>query len=310
MTRPEDTFPLTAIAVILAATVLWWAFALWPLPSEAPEWLERARYVCFNSTGTGLPDRSGWILLIGQPLGMVALLMAGWGERTSGAMRRLRATASGRVAFGSTLALLVVGLGAAGVRVATAGTPAPVIPGGADVPDTYPRLDRPWPGAQGLVDQRGESFSLGRLEGRPALVTFAFAHCGDICPMVVHASRMARDEFTGQAGVRAVGDPQPPPPARDLALVVITLDPWRDTPSQLPRMTEQWELEEDDFVLSGEIGDVESALDAWNVARERVETTGDIVHPPLVYLVEEDGTIAYASTGSKGQLLTLLARLD
>lgn len=298
MTRKEDTFPLTALAVILAATGVWWAFALWPLPTEAPEWLERARYVCFNSTETGLPDRSGWILLIGQPLGMVALLMAGWGERTSGALRRLRSSAGGRAVFGTGLALVAIGLGAAGARVATAGVPEPVLPGGSDVPSSYPRLDRPWPVARGLVDQSGEAFSLGRLGGRPALVTFAFAHCGDVCPMIVHASRLARDEVAGVAA------------STPLALVVITLDPWRDTPSQLPRMAAQWELSEGDFVLSGAIEDVQAALDAWNVARERVETTGDIVHPPLVYLVEADGTVAYASTGSKGQLLTLLGRLD
>ncbi|RMH18753.1 MAG: hypothetical protein D6701_05885, partial [Gemmatimonadetes bacterium] len=57
----RDVFPLAALGVLALVTVLWWAFALWPLPSEAPAWLGRARAICFNTTETGLPDASGWI---------------------------------------------------------------------------------------------------------------------------------------------------------------------------------------------------------------------------------------------------------
>jgi hypothetical protein len=41
----------------------------------------------------------------------------------------------------------------------------------------------------------------------------------------------------------------------------------------------------------------------------RDEQTGDVVHPALVYLMEPDGTLAYASTGAMGQLKELAARL-
>jgi protein SCO1/2 len=146
---------------------------------------------------------------------------------------------------------------------------------------------------EGLVDQNGQPFSLASLDGRGALVTFAFAHCETICPLVVRSSLGARDELAEQM---------------DLALVALTLDPWRDTPSRLPAMAEQWAVAEDDFVLSGPVPAVEAALDAWNVARVRDEQTGDVTHPALVFIVEPDGTVAYGSTGALEQLVELARR--
>jgi len=91
--------------------------------------------------------------------------------------------------------------------------------------------------------------------------------------------------------------------------VALTLDPWRDTPSRLPAMAEQWSVAEGDFVLSGSVDAVEEALTAWGVVRARDEATGNVVHPALVYLVERDGTVAYASSGATEQLVTLGRRL-
>jgi cytochrome oxidase Cu insertion factor (SCO1/SenC/PrrC family) len=284
---------LSALGFLLIATGAWWALALWPLPEASPVWLERARAVCFNTAETGLPDTSGWILLIGQPLGMVALLLVGWRGQLGDTLAHLTSSKSGRILATTVAIAVVAGLGAAGTRVLSAEVPEPSLLGSEDVPDTYPRLDRTFPAMAGLVDQRGRPFSLASLDGRGALVTFAFAHCETICPLVVRSSLAARDELAEEM---------------DLALVALTLDPWRDTPSRLPTMAEQWAVAEDDFVLSGSVPAVEAALDAWNVARVRDEQTGDVTHPALVFIVESDGTVAYASTGAPEQLVELARR--
>ncbi len=292
MIRREDFWPLGALAFLLVVTAAWWALALWPVPA-APAWLERTRAVCFNAGPSGLPDLSGWILLIGQPLGMVALLAAGWGRRVSASLGHLRSSAGGRV-LSSLVALAVVGgLSAAGARVLSARVPEAALPDGT-VPGTYPRLDRPWPSVAGLVDQNGAPFSLERLGGRPAFVTFAYAHCETVCPLLVRSALAARAELAGE---------------RDVAVVALTLDPWRDTPGRLASMAEQWKLSGGDLALSGAVDDVERALDAWQVPRERDARTGDLVHPALVYLVEPDGMVAYASTGAPEQLVELARRL-
>lgn len=294
MMRTQDRWPLSALAFLLVATAAWWALALWPLPSDTPQWLERARAVCFNVTETGLPDGSGWVLLVGQPIGMVALLLVGWRDEVRETLGYLASTARGRVLAGSVTLTLVLGLSAAAVRVASARVPEPELPGSSDVPETYPRLDRPFPQVEGLVDQHGAPFSLVSLEGRGALVTFAFAHCETICPLLVRSSLAVRDELE---------------PEMALAVVALTLDPWRDTPSRLPDMAAKWSLPEGDFVVSGAVESVQAALDAWNVSRVRDPQSGDVTHPALVYLVEPDGTVAYASTGAPAQLETLARRL-
>lgn len=293
MIRRQDAWPLGALAFLLLVTAGWWALALWPLPAEGAQWVARARSVCFNTTPTGLPDASGWILLVGQPLGMVAVLFVGWRAQVVSSLGHLASSASGRLLATATTLVVTGGLGAAGTRVLTAGASGATLPDGK-VPATYPRLDRPWPGMNGLVDQHGRPFNLDALGGRGALVTFAYAHCETVCPLLVRSSLAARAELAGEEG---------------LVVVTITLDPWRDTPSRLPAIARQWTLAPGDLAVSGPVHDVEAALDAWNVPRTRDERTGDLVHPALVYLVEPDGTVAYASTGAPDQLVALARRM-
>jgi cytochrome oxidase Cu insertion factor (SCO1/SenC/PrrC family) len=294
MIRREDVWPLGVLAFLLVTTAAWWALALWPMPPETHGWLLRAREVCFNTGPTGLPDRSGWILLIGEPIGMLAVLMVVWGAEVRQSLARLVSSLPGRAAAFAVMGLVALGLGAAVTRVAAARVPDVELAVADLPPETYPRLDRAWPEAPGLVDQRGEPFTFASLEGRPALVTFAFAHCATICPLLVKSALEARAELRGEVA---------------LAVVAITLDPWRDTPSRLPGMAARWGLEEGDFVLSGAVEAVEAALDAWNVPRERDERTGELAHPALTFLVEGDGTVAYATAGSPVQLAALGRRL-
>ena len=292
--RRQDLWPLGALAFLLATTAAWWVLALWPLPSETPAWGLRTRDVCFNATGTGLPDRSGWILLVGEPLGMLAVLVIGWRTQVADSLRGLVSSLPGRAVAISATGLVTLGLVAAAVRVAAAGVPGPSSPAGYGAPETYPRLDRVWPALDGLVDQSGQPFLRESLGGRRALVTFAFAHCTAVCPLLVQGTLEAREELRGEV---------------DLAVVALTLDPWRDTPARLPDMAARWGLQEGDFVVGGGVAAVEAALDAWGVPRERDERTGEVSHPSLTFLVEGDGTVAYATSGAPTQLVALARRL-
>jgi len=289
--RRSDLWPLGVLGFILAVTASWWGLALWSVPG-APEWLVRARSVCFNITESGLPDAKGWLLLLGQPPAMVAMLLVGWGAEVRETVGHLASSVRGRALIGATGLLAAGGLTLAGHRVVEARVPAVVIAGAVAVADA-PRLERPWPEAEGLVDQRGMPFTKASLGRLPALVTFAFGHCETVCPAVVHEARAARLAL-----------------ALDLPIVVLTLDPWRDTPSRLPGLVEQFQLDPAiDHVVGGPAASVESALDAWGVARARDPRTGDIVHPALVYLVDADGTVAFASTGALADVLCLAGRI-
>jgi cytochrome oxidase Cu insertion factor (SCO1/SenC/PrrC family) len=293
----HELLALGALAFLAVVTVLWWAFALWPVPEEPAAWLVRARYVCFNVGPSGLPDASGWLLLIGQPIGMLAALMAIWGPAVRGGLRRLAARTGGRVLLAACALVLLAGVLAAAARVAGARSDAAPFVLDEALPETYPRLDRPAP-ALGLVDQSGARLELAALRGRPALVTFAFAHCEAVCPAIVRQVVEAQRRVRESAG-----------PGRAPRVVVVTLDPWRDTPSRLPSLAAGFGLGEDGFVLSGGVDEVNALLDRWNVPRGRDEQTGEVAHPPLVYVLDAEGRIAFAATGGSEALVELLGRV-
>lgn len=290
--RVRGAAVLAALAIILGLTAGLWALALWPLPTDAPLWLARTRTVCFGTTSSGLPDASGWLVMIVQPGIMLGILFAGWGRALGESLQWIARGAAGRASLVAVAAALALGLGAAGWRVARASDRSSV-PGLDEAPPaTYPRLDRPAP-PLGLVDQHGLAVSLARFSGRPLLVTFAYAHCQTVCPVIVHDVIAAR---------RAAGPPAP-------AALVVTLDPQRDVPARLPAIATQWKLAREELVLSGSVAAVEAVLDAWGIARARDPQTGDVAHPRLVYILDGQGRIAYATTGGIRAITSLLGRL-
>jgi protein SCO1/2 len=280
---PSSRGALAATGTVAVVTALWWGFALWPLPDIAPPWIERARAVCFGSTPGGLPDASGWIALILQPLTMALVAVSIWGRELHAAAR----TATGRgVAALCVVAMAIAGAGVAW-RVVDASTRADILR--EPPPGRAVRLDRPVPPLR-LTDQRGAAFDLERLRGRPVLVTFAFAHCQTVCPVLV------REAIAAQRAT----------PDVEAAVVVVTLDPWRDTPSRLPHLARDWGLGSRGWALSGPVAEVESVLDAWGIQRSRDARDGDVVHAPRVFVVDRRGRIAYTATGSAGTLIRLL----
>jgi protein SCO1/2 len=174
-------------------------------------------------------------------------------------------------------------LGLAAWRVADASASAGPASAGSAI-----RLEGPAPDLR-LTDQHGEPFDLADLAGRPVLVVFAFAHCQTVCPLLVQQALAA--QRAAEPGA---------------AVVVVTLDPWRDTPSRLPHLARQWRLGDGAWVLSGEVPQVEATLDAWGIARSRDRSSGDIVHATQVYLVDRAGRLAWAAPGDAVTLAELL----
>jgi protein SCO1/2 len=289
-----EPWAVAALGAWLVITVGWWALALWPMPADTPDWLSRARAVCFNTTETGLPDASGWLLLIGQPLGMLGVMLVGWSREVKSTISGLAAGRSGRVVLAAVSLVVAGGLLAAGARVAEARSTAIVrIPVDAAHPDEQPRAHET-PPAFSLIDETGRTVGLDDFRGRPVLLTFAFGHCETVCPLVVMNAKLVRSRM---------------PAAERPILLVITLDPWRDTPGRLPSLAKAWELGPDAHALSGSVDEVNAVLDAWDVQRTRQPGTGDIIHAPVVYIIDADGRVAFASTGEIESLTGLVDRL-
>jgi protein SCO1/2 len=240
-----------------------------------------ARETCFGTARTGLPDAGGWLVLVGQPLGMLLVLFAGWGADVRAGLAGVSRHVAGQLAVGAVAAAIVAGMLGAVVRVRVADArPFASSPTEALAGQLNRLNDQAKPLT--LVDQHGRTVALEQFRGRPVLVTFAYAHCETVGPTLVREVLGARD----QLGARAP------------AVLIVTLDPWRDTPSRLPSMAERWGASGDVHVLGGAPEEVERVLNAGRIPRARNERTGDVSHPSVVYVVGADGRIAYVVTGS------------
>lgn len=270
---------VAALFAVLAVTASWWALALWPVPADTPDWVLRTRQVCFGATASSLPDATGWMVLIGQPVGLILLLAVVWRAELREGLGLLLARFAGQVALGAVSAALVVGLGGVFARV-SAGGGEPFDTGAVPTAAALTRINDV-PPALALTDQFGQQVDLASLRGKRVLVTFAYAHCETICPALVH------DVLAAQ---REAGELAP-------EVLVVTLDPWRDTPRRLAAIAERWRLPSGARVLSGEPEAVERTLNAWRIPRTRNERTGDIIHPSVVYVIAPNGRIAYVVTG-------------
>ena len=292
VSRREEVLAIAALTFVLLVSAAWWAMALWPMPGGAPAWLETARAVCFGAAHDGLPSGGGWILLIGEPLGMLGAVWLLWRHSLASAFRRMARSSGGRATFAAAVLLLLAGVAAAGIRVqaavaATSGMHLPS-PGEGEIA----RLDRPAPPLR-LIDQHGATLSLDRFRGRPILVTFAFGHCETVCPLLV------TDALAAQRA--RPGDPP--------GVVVVSMDPWRDSPARLPSIAAAWGLGEDAFVVSGGVEAVGEVLEDWEVAWSRDPRTGDIAHAPLTYVLDRTGRVAYVTSGQAAHLVSLLETL-
>jgi cytochrome oxidase Cu insertion factor (SCO1/SenC/PrrC family) len=144
-----------------------------------------------------------------------------------------------------------------------------------------------------LTDHLGRRVDISDFSGRAVLVTFAYGRCETVCPVIVHTTLHARDQLEDVGPV----------------VLVVTLDPWRDTELRLPHIAERWGLGADAYLLGGPIDQVERALDEWDVVRARDERSGEISHASLVYVVDESGRIRFAVTGNSEQIVAAVRRL-
>lgn len=106
-----------------------------------------------------------------------------------------------------------------------------------------------------LTDHRGEPFTPERLKGQWTLAFFGFTHCPDICPMAM-------------ADLARLVDSLPPALAEQTQVLLVTLDPARDTPEVLAEYLGHFN---EDFVgVTGEFLSLKRLASETNVAFSKV----------------------------------------
>ena len=128
-----------------------------------------------------------------------------------------------------------------------------------------------------LTDHRGEPFTQDSLKDQWTLVFFGFTYCPDICPTTM----AFLDQFVGQLeGTEA----------KDTAVVMISVDPARDTVEQLASYVPYFN--EDFTGVTGEFLDLFRFATALNTPFRKVPGQGDdyqVDHSANVVLINPRG---------------------
>ena len=130
-----------------------------------------------------------------------------------------------------------------------------------------------------LTDQHGSAFGPEQLRGHWTLVFFGFSHCADICP-----TTMAVLAETYQA--------LKPEEQADLQVVLVTVDPERDTPKQLGEYLVRFDpgflgLSGDHAALMGFASQLHSAYEPEFETTENYQVT----HSGNLMLINPEGEL-------------------
>jgi protein SCO1/2 len=129
-----------------------------------------------------------------------------------------------------------------------------------------------------LRDQRGKPFTLSHFLGRPVVLFFGYAHCPDVCPTILANIARAR---------AAVAD------ARDSVVVLVTVDPRRDSPAELGRFVEAFDPAF--FGLTGSSAQLDRVYQAYHVKIRTIigNSAGYLVaHTAFVYYIDRNGRLS------------------
>ena len=129
-----------------------------------------------------------------------------------------------------------------------------------------------------LADHNGQTFRLSQQRGKVTLLFFGFTHCPDVCPTALADMRNVRRELGGDAD--------------QVQVVLITLDPERDTPARLKQYVGMFDPS---FLgLHGTPEQLAPILKDYGVSSTRRELPGSalkytIDHSAFTYVIDKFG---------------------
>ncbi|HEX7290581.1 MAG TPA: SCO family protein [Conexibacter sp.] len=127
-----------------------------------------------------------------------------------------------------------------------------------------------------LDDARGGAFDTRTLAGRPYLVTFLYANCPDVCPLIGAQLR----ETLARLGADA----------RRVAVVAVSVDPRGDTPAAVRAWLERQREPRQFRYLVGTQRELEPVWRAWYAAPQ-IPGDPESAHTAIVWLVDARGRL-------------------
>jgi len=127
-----------------------------------------------------------------------------------------------------------------------------------------------------LVDQNGKPFTDADLKGKWQLVFFGYTHCPDVCPTALNDLSLALDQLGKKKD--------------EVGIVLITVDPERDTPAVLKSYVESFDGPI--VALTGSPAAVAQAAKDFRVyyaKHPRSDGGYDMDHSAVIYVMDPQG---------------------
>jgi protein SCO1 len=194
---------------------------------------------------------------------------------------------------------VLLGIVAAVTALLAGGSSKPALPGNANAAKlgTYegltlnPRV--PAPALTTLHNYNGSSFDLASDRGKAVFVTFLYAHCPDVCPLI--ASNLHNTYAQMTPAMRA-----------HTAIVAVSVDPRGDTPATVTTFVRQHQLTGEAAYLLGSATQLGRVWEAWKVGSQAdANEPGRVSHTALIYGISASGklTTIYSANFEPKQII-------
>jgi protein SCO1/2 len=122
----------------------------------------------------------------------------------------------------------------------------------------------------------GQPIDLARFKGKVVLVSFGFSNCGEVCPITLATLASARKKLGADAG--------------NVQVVYVTVDPERDTESQMKKYLAAF-----DPTFIGGVGtraQIDAAQKNWGISSNKVVASDGsytVGHSSSIYMIDRKG---------------------
>jgi protein SCO1/2 len=131
-----------------------------------------------------------------------------------------------------------------------------------------------------LIDQSGRTVDESILKGKWSAVYFGFTYCPDVCPTTLTTLAQAADRMGAKA--------------KDFQVILVSVDPARDTPALLKTYLDNPAFPKRAIGLTGSAAQVDAAAKAYKIYYKKVGE-GDaytVDHSAMTFLMNPKGQFA------------------
>ncbi len=129
-----------------------------------------------------------------------------------------------------------------------------------------------------LTDQDGKRFEWASRRGKVQLVSMFYTSCQYICPLIIESGKAVERQLT-------------PAQQKRLGVLLVSMDPARDTPAALKKVVDQRKLDLGRWTLATPPADNVRSVAAVLGIRYRQLADGEFNHSSMLVLVDANGRI-------------------